>query len=86
MINKISKEELENLAQGFRGHIHYFDSLGELPQILDEFESRQNVFETNGLYRRKWIDVGKDCLMMIKDLMKNEPNEERLYLRRMAVR
>ena len=78
--------ELENLAQGFRGHIHYFDSLGELPQILDEFESRQNVFETNGLYRRKWIDVGKDCLMMIKDLMKNEPNEERLYLRRMAVR
>lgn len=77
--------ELESLADGFRGHIFYMNSLYDLAGQLKETENCKGP-EMN-LYTRSWKDVANECIEFLEQVLEQENDYDKMTARwRMAFR
>lgn len=77
--------ELESLAPEFSELIHYINSAEELPELLAEMnisDEEGKKYEEKPAYGRKWTDVGKDCIELFEEVLKQPMDNEKIQMRK----
>ena len=74
--------ELEGLCEAFKGHIHYYKALEQIPKMLDDIII-DNSLEYNS-YTRTWNDVAKDVYELLSQVAEQPIDEEKLNRRHLV--
>lgn len=74
LVDRPLNYEIEDLCADFKGHLHYYRSYDELPQMYREVREGEPIHKKN-LYDRTWTDVASDLEGFIVEIY-NKPKDD----------
>lgn len=74
--------ELEGLCEEFKGHIHYYKDLEQIPNMLNDFRIDRALSYNS--YTRTWNDVAKDVYELLSQVAEQPIDEEKLNRRHLV--
>ena len=86
LVNSELNHELEDLEKEFSKKMHYYNSIEELPEMLDLFERESKQDIQNELYCKTWENVARECLDIIDEVNEQPVSVEKLMGRKKHLR